>query len=159
MTIKTPTRDDWEAAGIAFHDGKPAINVKYYGRGITCDCEDDCTPECSEAREYAWETSVEQFWEEATDIAREHGYDYLFGEGRSGGWLVPFLQPTARAQKLHSWPGQGGTYGYPQYPAIESRLDLHRFCAFQTAIEQLLKDVPISLRGAYDDYRLNVATA
>lgn len=112
-----------EYDGIEMHDGHAAINVKVYAR-INLPEEHD------QFSDQAWESVCSQFWEEARDVARDSGYDYIFAEGRSGGWLVPFRQRAARAANLYSSPGQGGQWGYPQYPDMDSIGERSRFRAF-----------------------------
>ena len=40
-------------------------------------------------RDIAWEDAQRRWWNEAADIAREHGYEDVEQGGRSGGWLAP----------------------------------------------------------------------
>ena len=90
------TKDDVEMhrEGYGF-TRTPAINVKYYGRGIDPDRVADrlgCSPQRAElCLEYAGETLCEMFWEDAEDTARDIFGDKslkVYSEGRSGGWLV-----------------------------------------------------------------------
>jgi hypothetical protein len=58
------------------------INVKDRSAGIP-------TPYISEDRlEAIFHHYAEIFWESADCIAQQHGYDGVWTEGRSGGWLV-----------------------------------------------------------------------
>ena len=117
-----------------------AVNVKYYG--AYPDAPDDVV-------QAAWERCCEAFWDDAREIAREHGYDNVFSEGRSGGWLVPFHQATAR--RTHHWPGQGGNLDYPRYPDPDSLTDRVAFAAFKADIEALMQHVPTCLAETVAD--------
>ena len=94
----------------------PAINVKVYSFG--CTAEDvaerfQCNEELAiKAINFWFESAVEQFWEEATEIARTIFPDATVNSaGRSSGWLVlsglsalalwdaPAVQRFARLQK------------------------------------------------------------
>lgn len=108
-----------------------AVNVKYYG--AYPDAPDGVV-------QAAWEQCCETFWDDAREIAREHGYDNVFSEGRSGGWLVPFYQASARRSRY--WQGQGGALGYPRYPDPESLTDRVKFAAFRADIEARMRHVP-----------------
>ena len=117
-----------------FSEGHPAVNVKRY-RLPSIDADDDTL-------EHAFEQTREAFWEEATEIAHERGYSGLFSEGRSGGWMVPFYQKTAKGKdKFHNWPGQGGDLGYPRYPDVSQIGERSRFLAFQRRIQTMLDGV------------------
>lgn len=123
----------------AFGERHAAINVKVHARINIPD-------ECAEYADAAWESVREQWWDDALECARESGYDYIFSEGRSDGWLIPFYQPTARAQRLYSWPGQGGNLGYPRYPDMDQIGERARFRAFQRKIERMIEGVPERVR-------------
>jgi hypothetical protein len=134
-----------QATEIQFHsdsatgsNAHPAINVKYYGSYDST--YDDLTPDQTQQ---VWDSCVESFWEQAQEIAHEHGYSGVFSEGRSGGWLVPYFQLTADGKdKFYNWPGQGGKLGYPQFPDVEIKANRTRFIRFQKAIRKMLDYVP-----------------
>ena len=131
-----------------------ACNVKFYGHI-------DVEPHEAFAQQ-AWDRTVEQFWEMATEMAHEAGYSCVFSEGRSGGWLVPFRQigmdpEEVEKRNLRSvyvdtlyrpvplfWnsPGQGGTLGYPRYPDMDDIGERSRFRAFAKRVEKLMDAVP-----------------
>jgi hypothetical protein len=64
-----------------------AVNVKSHGR---YDYSDALTWEEAEA---VWSWEAERFWDEAEEIAREHGFRGVYSEGRMGGWCQPHPQP------------------------------------------------------------------
>lgn len=71
----------------------PAVNVKYYGRYPHEKVQEyfKCSPETAEkALGFVWESSVEQFWNEAHSYIPEllGGNVQVYSEGRSGGWLI-----------------------------------------------------------------------
>jgi hypothetical protein len=83
---------------IDFHSDRgpahPAINIKCH-RFISIESVMErfkcCRETAEKASRYAWESAIEQFWEEAPDIAKRYlksSYDNVYSEGRSGGWLV-----------------------------------------------------------------------
>ena len=141
--------------GIETHDGHAAINVKHYGFP-TLPEEDEPFGEA------AYETIQAMFWEDAIGLAHERGYSCVFSEGRSGGWLVPFYQrgiswnqEMSRNLKrhavtgvlmMHTWPGQGGELGYPEYPSMDSIGERSRFRAYQRSIEAMLEGVGDSIK-------------
>ena len=144
-----------EYDGIKQHDGHAAINVKHYGFPTL--------PEEAEPfREQAYKTVQEMFWEDATGLAHERGYSCVFSEGRSGGWLVPFYQrgiswnqEMSRNLKrhavtgvlmMHTWTGQGGELGYPEYPNIDEIGERSRFRAYQRSIEAMLAHVGANIQ-------------
>jgi hypothetical protein len=43
--------------------------------------------------EFIYEMCRQYFWDDARVVARNMGYDDVYSEGRSGGWLVPEPQP------------------------------------------------------------------
>ena len=103
-----------------------AVNVKYRGRYPTCPDGAD-KKLWDRAWEIAEETIREFWWEDAEEIARDHGYAGVFSEGRSDGWCVPYT----------SWSGQ---VCYPDLkgvypgPAIDLG-ELARYHGFRRAIE------------------------
>lgn len=46
--------------------------------------------EFSEIMWYTFEGMAELFWEDANDQAKDFGFQKVYSEGRSGGWLVPY---------------------------------------------------------------------
>lgn len=148
-----------EYDGIEYHsdrmmgDRHAAINVKVY---TSIDVGD--YPEFASS---AWDAVRAGFWEEATSLAHERGYSGLFSEGRSGGWMVPFYQrgmtaqeiagrnlrvhPQMRTPLMMSWPGQGGSLGYPQYPDMDNIGERSRFRAFQRRVRAMLEGVPAAV--------------
>lgn len=140
---------------ISFHgdnpwgDAHPAIDVKVQRIDV---------PDEHEAHgQEAWETVQVAFWQEATRIAHEYGYSDVFAEGRSGGWLVPYVQEASEeAIAKHGWqvhpetratlwddsPGQGGKWGQPRYVDAEDAIERGTFLAFREKIEALLAEVP-----------------
>jgi len=130
-----------EYEGIEYHSDRvygerhAAINVKIHAPIRL--------PEEHESfSDRAWESVQEQWWEEAHELARASGYDYVFCEGRLSGWLVPIYQPAARRAGRHCWPGQGPDLGYPVYPDMDKIGERSRFRAFQRKIHAMLKAVP-----------------
>ena len=78
-------------ADVKTHSALPAVNVKCHER-FGGDYADSIAsnPTTERATKWAWETHVEQFWQDAQNDA-----EFLFGKGvkvyaagRSGGWLV-----------------------------------------------------------------------
>jgi hypothetical protein len=64
-----------------------AVNVKSHGRY-------DYSGALSDAEAQAvWDAEAESFWAEAEEIAREHGFQTVYSEGRMSGWCVPHPQP------------------------------------------------------------------
>lgn len=126
---------------ITLRDGHPAINVKVYHLR---------TPEgISESQaESAYDWTVEGFWQDATIEAHERGYAGVFTEGRSGGWLVPYLWSKPGVQHSHNGRySQGPDAGYPRYPDAEhDSAAREKFRGFQRAIRRMLADV----QKAYD---------
>ena len=55
--------------------------------------EERFAPLTEQEVEWAYEDCQQQFWEDANELAREHGYKAVYSEGRSGGWLVIDPQP------------------------------------------------------------------
>ena len=108
-----------------------AINVKTHHMNFA-----DVSGATEQQRESAWEFMIADWWEEATEIAKEHGYSAVFSEGRSGGWLVPEL-----------------TSGYP---SAEDRAEVKRFLKFRKAIEQHLTYAPELYRMILTDMVENV---
>jgi hypothetical protein len=123
---------------IAIHDDKPAINVKYR------DNINHNAPE--EKAVVAWDMMVEQWWEDAENIAHELGYSGVFSEGRSSGWLVPYYQ--YHNGKLYQGPntGQGPEKGYPQYPDVSDSKERARFVRLHERIAELMANVPTMFR-------------
>jgi len=142
-----------EYDGIETHyergDGrKAAINIKDYThppRGWY-----DLEPQLADT---LYEQVREEWHEQAREIVRARGYDFYFCEGRSGGWLVPFYQPAARATRAYSWPGQGPSLGYPRYPDMDSIGERSRFRALQREIKALLEAVPAMLADRLEMHR------
>jgi hypothetical protein len=101
-----------------------AVNVKSHGR---YDYSDALTWEEAEA---VWSWEAERFWDEAEEIAREHGFRGVYSEGRSGGWCVPQPQPS---------PDSIG-HGIEYVPGSEWTAWLKRFRAFEADILALLAE-------------------
>ena len=94
--MRSYTKDDVEMhrEGYGF-TYTPAINVKYYGRGIDPEKVAEhlgCSlPRAETCLQSAGETLAEMFWEYAEEAARDIFGDKslkVYSEGRSGGWLV-----------------------------------------------------------------------
>lgn len=128
---------------ITTREGQAAINVKVYRLN---------TPDgyTEQEAERAWNLTVEQFWSDATQLAHERGYSGVFAEGRSGGWLVPYLWP--KGSPKHSYGGSyspGPDAGYPRYPdVVRDGAERERFRAFERRIRALLTDV----QSVYESY-------
>lgn len=140
MTLKTAGQGRSKQAKIrkspiTLREGHAAINVKVYHL--------DSGDASSEVAELAYDWTVEQFWQDAINIAHSRGYAGVFAEGRSDGWLVPYNWSKTGIQ--HTWGGpysQGPEAGYPVYPDVEHNgADRERFRAFQREIQTLLADV------------------
>ena len=93
-----------------------------------------------EARETAYNQTVEEFWESANLIAQNHGYSGVFSEGRSNGWLVPYTQHDSTGKLVTAWTGQGPNKGYPCYPDMKDAKQRRQFVEFRAAIEGLIQD-------------------
>ncbi len=53
-----------------------------------------------------WQGACEGFWMSAQKIGKEYGFRRVYGEGRSGGWCVPYPQPDAEnmwEDELEAW--------------------------------------------------------
>ncbi len=68
-----------------------AVNVKDHTlyAGST-----DVGPLSDEHTQAIYETHVERFWRDVQEVARDHGFQEAFSEGRMGGWCVPAPQPS-----------------------------------------------------------------
>lgn len=124
---------------IAFHsdsatgaNAHPAINVKV--RNIP----DVNAPQPILQR--AYDGTIAEFWDDAEQIAQNHGYSGVFGEGRSNGWLVPYTQHDRAGNLVTEWTGQGPDKGYPIYPNVDNSKERRVFIEFRAAIEGLLRD-------------------
>ena len=140
--------NEHEYDGIEYHEGHAACNVKVYGHI-------DVEPHEKFAQQ-AWDNTIINFWEQATELAHESGYSCVFAQGRSGGWLVPYRQqgmnlllksryrisPISNAPLFWYSAGQGGSLGYPQYPDMDDIGERSRFRAFAKRIEAMMQAVP-----------------
>lgn len=130
--MKTATRKE----AITLREGHAAINVKVYNLR---------TPDgiSEQDAERAYEHTVEQFWNDATQAAHERGYCGVFSEGRSGGWLVPYL--WSKGSPKHNYHGgysQGPDVGYPRFPDVEhDSAAREKFRAFERDIRRMLSEV------------------
>ena len=88
----------------------------------------------------AYDQTVEEFWNIAGGMAREHAYSGVFPEGRSDGWLIPYTQHDRSGKLVTDWTGQGPDKGYPVYPNVKDAGERRRFLKFRAAIEGLLRD-------------------
>lgn len=73
--------------------------------------------------EQAYEISRDRFWEDACQIARAHGFEGVWGEGRQAGWCVPHPQPNTSdmwEHEVEEWERE--TFG----PLALAILDLMR---------------------------------
>lgn len=114
--------------GYGRGEGHPAINVKYYGR--IPDCDDLTDTE----REQVWECCVEDFWEQARELAVNRGYAGVWAKGRSGGWLVPYLST------VKGYPGR------TVYPDPDNFGERAQYLAFERDIRELMEGVPALLQ-------------
>jgi hypothetical protein len=137
---------------ISFHsdnatgsDARAAINVKVRNLPLAEASED--------ARQFAWDETVREFWESANLIAQSHGYSGVFSEGRSNGWLVPYTQHDTDGKPITVWTGQGPDKGYPRYPDMEDGKQRRRFVEFRTEIENLIEDC----KNRYYDLAMDAA--
>jgi hypothetical protein len=96
MAIRRKSNVQFHSDG--FREDRPAINVKCYhfANGLNVarvfNCHED---DAARALSYAWDSSIDQFWEQAQTIVQEifdHEAVYdqvkVFSGGRSGGWLI-----------------------------------------------------------------------
>lgn len=127
---------------ITLHEGHAAVNVKKYNLH---------TPDgFTEAdAERAWDWTVEQFWDDAAQLAHERGYTGVFAEGRSGGWLVPYhWSKGAPKHQYHGAYRQGPDVGYPVFPDVaHDGAERERFRAFERRVRRMLADVQADYEG------------
>lgn len=81
-------------------------------------------------RELAWDSTHEDWWNDANEIARQEGFDGAAACGRSCGWCAPYdvNRGVAENSSLH-------------YLYIDDEND-ERLAKFAERIEDHLKDVP-----------------
>jgi len=132
-------------AVIQFHDGQPAINVKYQAR-----IEHGADEQTAIA---TWDRMVEQWWKDAEIAAQELGYSGVFAEGRSGGWLVPYTQFNGAGKQTFKWKGQGPELGYPKCPDVTQPKERARFLKLQERIAELMIEVPVRFREQLEAFR------
>lgn len=83
------------------HHG-PAINVKDHS------LYDFDLPE--DEAQSIYDGVAARFWEDAGELARDHGYGGVYGEGRMGGWLVPHYPSGRRVDSVEALPGERLTF-------------------------------------------------
>lgn len=103
-----------------------AVNVKYYGPFPESDDET--------ILDGAWRHAVDEFWQDAAVIARQHGYNGVTAEGRSGGWLLPYQTDIT---------DRPSSYGSPD--DLEDRV---MFLPFEAAIKARLAQTEARLADA-----------
>lgn len=69
-------------------DGYPVVCVKFYGSQLP----DGGT---ESQRELAYERARADWWEDATEKAKELGFSDVYALGRSGGWIAPHYDRRA----------------------------------------------------------------
>ncbi len=76
------------------NDEHPVIYIKYNGRySPPDDIEEDMKKIFSEEEiSNMWDWTQEDWWEQAKELAKEHGFENVYSEGRSGGYLYPVYQ-------------------------------------------------------------------
>jgi hypothetical protein len=91
-----------------------------------------------------YEQHQEVFWEDAAAIARDHGFDTVYSEGRSGGWLVPDPQPDD-LDLAEVWEWERETF-LPFKRAIEA-LQEETTAGFQTALNEAAEELRTARRN------------
>jgi hypothetical protein len=69
---------------IEYRDGRVAFNVKHRTSHLLPTVEG----ETEALRERAYTYAQEDWWEDASEAAIEHGFANVYSDGRSGGWLL-----------------------------------------------------------------------
>lgn len=67
----------------SFHHGGLAFNVKCHHLG-------DIEGATDEQRHRAYQDAQESWWNAAEWLARDYGFDGVYGQGRMGGWCLPY---------------------------------------------------------------------
>ena len=75
-------------------DDRPVIYIKYNGK---YDPPDDIKEDMEkifteEEIGYMWSWTQEDWWEQAKELAKEHGFEDVYSEGAQGGYLFPVYQ-------------------------------------------------------------------
>ena len=93
-----------------YHHGAAMVNVKdriyWPGDSIAGPLIDELDERTVEA---CYERARECFWDQARDIAQDHGYDDVFSDGGSGGWLGAMRNGRAVSIDYDRWAS--GEYG------------------------------------------------
>jgi hypothetical protein len=81
-----------------------------------------------------YERYREDFWADATAIARRHGFEGVWSEGRMGGWAVPHPQPHPEEddQEVFTWVQQS-------------------FRPYELALMDLMDDYRADVRAALEE--------
>lgn len=93
-------------------------------------------------RELAWDSTHEDWWNDANEIARQEGFDGAAACGRSCGWCAPYdvnrgvAENSSRHYLYAQWAEEED--GDPDFDEDEAK----RFAKFAERIEDHLKVVP-----------------
>ena len=77
-----------------------------------------------------------QFWDDAEELARDHGYDHVYSTGRQGGWL--YVTDRGRGVDIDYDRWADGAYGPCDEWEQFERDEWQRFATFANALMQLL---------------------
>lgn len=128
MTTTDTDKIEYHRLGYGY-ESVPAINIKYHGGiPINEEIEADCNRlgiDAYDVHQQAFERNQMLFWEDANDTAQEFGFDEVFSEGRSGGWLIVAYRVGKRLA----------------YPNMEDQPDRRNFLAFRERIQHMLTNI------------------